>query len=94
MYIAIYSCHVKRAVAYYISKLFMTLFGQSSNFPNGCISLAIASIYTKLWDFVKLDLHFMTMSCLFPPEIIILMYSLFLWSRDLSGFKLFVSLPL
>ena len=28
---------------------------------NGWILLTIASIYTKLWDFVKLSLHFMTM---------------------------------
>ena len=30
-------------------------------FSNGCILLTIRSIYTKLGDFVKLGLHFMTM---------------------------------
>ena len=30
-------------------------------FSNGCIFFTIGSIYTKLGDFVKLGLHFMTM---------------------------------
>ena len=30
-------------------------------FSNGCIFLTIGSFYTKLGDFVKLGLHFMTM---------------------------------
>ena len=30
-------------------------------FSNGCILLTIGSIYTKLGDFVKLGLHFMTL---------------------------------
>ena len=30
-------------------------------FSNGCVLLNIGSIYTKLGDFVKLGLHFMTM---------------------------------
>ena len=30
-------------------------------FSNGCIFLTIGSIYTKLGDFIKLGLHFMTM---------------------------------
>ena len=30
-------------------------------FSDGCILLAIGSIYTKLGDFVKLGLHFKTM---------------------------------
>ena len=30
-------------------------------FSNGCILLTFGSIYTKLGDFVKLGLHFMTM---------------------------------
>ena len=37
-------------------------------FSNGCILLTIGSIYTKLGDFVKLGLHFMTMWI--QPEIL------------------------
>ena len=39
------------------------------NFENGCI-LLIGSIYTKLGDFVKLGLHFMTILVLAIPEVI------------------------
>ena len=37
----------------YISLLILT-------FSNGCFMLTFGSIYTKLGDFVKLGLHFMT----------------------------------
>ena len=33
----------------------------SLTFSNGCILLTFGSIYTRLGDFVKLSLHFMTM---------------------------------
>ena len=52
---------------YGIRTLCRTAFGwpyislQILTFSNGCILLTFGSIYTKLGDFVKLGLHFMTM---------------------------------